>query len=153
NSSKEDFRLRVFLTLAQEGSFTKTASVLGKTQPAISASLSELEKIYGLKLIERDKSGNSLTASGRLFREYAERIEGAYRDLAYMCERLSEESGQAGTVSDYAISAHRQSANGTASGESLAAETLRCLLPALRKMDLALAEQIERLLNTQTDKK
>ena len=61
NISKEDFRLRVFLTLAQEGSFTRTAAVLGKTQPAISASLSELEKIYGLKLVERGKSGNSLT--------------------------------------------------------------------------------------------
>lgn len=134
NISKEDFRLRVFLTLAQEGSFTRTAAVLGKTQPAISASLSELEKIYGLKLVERGKSGNSLTPAGKVFRDYAERVEGAYRDLDRLCAMLREEE----RASDEA---------------SLAAQTLGCLLPVLRKMDLPLAEQIEQLLNTQTDKK
>lgn len=133
NSSKEDFRLRVFLTLAQEGSFTRTAAVLGKTQPAISASLSELEKIYGLKLVEREKSGNSLTPAGKLFREYAERVEGAYRDLDRLCERLKAEE-ETGAVTG-------------ADDAGLASETLRCLLPVLRKMDLPLAEQIEQLLN------
>ena len=132
NISKEDFRLRVFLTLAQEGSFTRTAAVLGKTQPAISASLSELEKIYGLKLVERGKSGNSLTPAGKVFRDYAERVEGAYRDLARFCENLAEEPD-----------------GGDLAGPqgNLAVETLRGLLPALRKMDLGLAGQIESLLD------
>ena len=134
NSAKEDFRLRVFLTLAREKSFSKTAAALGKTQPAISASLSELERIYGLKLINRDKSGNKLTEAGKVFREYAERVEGAYRDLDRLCAMLREEE----RASD---------------GTTLAAQTLGCLLPVLRKMDLPLAEQIEQLLNTQTDKK
>lgn len=132
NSAKEDFRLRVFLTLAQEKSFSKTAAALGKTQPAISASLSELERIYGLKLINRDKSGNKLTEAGKVFREYAERVEGAYRDLARFCENVTEEPD-----------------GGDLAGPqgNLAVETLRGLLPALRKMDLKLAGQIESLLD------
>ncbi|MDY4917454.1 MAG: LysR family transcriptional regulator [Candidatus Cryptobacteroides sp.] len=132
NSAKEDFRLRVFLTLAREKSFSKTAAALGKTQPAISASLSELERIYGLKLINRDKSGNKLTEAGKVFREYAERVEGAYRDLARFCENVAGESD-----------------GGDLAGPqgNLAVETLRGLLPALRKMDLKLAGQIESLLD------
>ena len=132
NSAKEDFRLRVFLTLAREKSFSKTAAALGKTQPAISASLSELERIYGLKRINRDKSGNKLTEAGKDFREYAERGEGAYRDLARFCENVTGESD-----------------GGDLAGPqgNLAVETLRGLLPALRKMDLKLAGQIESLLD------
>ena len=145
NSSKEDFRLRIFLTLAREKSFSKTAEALGKTQPAISTSLSELERIYGVKLIRRDKSGNSLTEEGKIFREYAERVEGAYRDLALACEGLNAPDGPDGQSgdSDAATAIPRY-------GETLAVETVRGLLPVLRKMDLSLAEEIEAILETKT---
>ena len=45
----EDFRLKVFATVAAEGSFTKAAAVLGVSQPAVSQNIAELEKLSGVK--------------------------------------------------------------------------------------------------------
>ena len=49
----EDFRLKIFLTVAQEGGFTKAASALGVTQPSVSQNVAELEKQLGTKLSQR----------------------------------------------------------------------------------------------------
>ena len=43
----EDFRLKVFMAVATEGSFTKAAAVLGISQPAVSQNIAELEKSSG----------------------------------------------------------------------------------------------------------
>ena len=40
----EDFRLKVFLTVESEGSFTKAARNLGISQPAVSQNIAELER-------------------------------------------------------------------------------------------------------------
>ena len=48
----EDFRLKVFMTVAREKSFTKAASELGVSQPAVSQNISELEKSAGVKLFD-----------------------------------------------------------------------------------------------------
>lgn len=70
----EDFRLKVFMAVAAERSFTKAAAVLGVTQPAISQNVAELEKGLGVKLFERLKGETLLTAEGEVFRTYAERL-------------------------------------------------------------------------------
>ena len=49
----EDFRLKVFVAVAEEGSFTKAAARLGVTQPAISQNVADLEKMTGVKLFSR----------------------------------------------------------------------------------------------------
>ena len=49
----EDSRLRVFMAVADEGSFTKAAARLGVTQPAVSQNIADLEKVTGQKLFER----------------------------------------------------------------------------------------------------
>ena len=49
----EDFRLKVFITVAAEGSFTKAASVLNISQPAVSQNVSELERVTGVRLFDR----------------------------------------------------------------------------------------------------
>ena len=113
-TQNEDFRLRVFLTLAEEGSFTRTAAVLGITQPGVSQHISELERIYGIRLFNRERGAVSLTKEGREFREYALRIEGAYMDAAV----FAEESGR-----------------NSESQEHIAVEMVRSLLPILRKMN------------------
>ena len=51
----EDFRLKVFMTVAKEGSFTKAAAKLNISQPAVSQHVSELEKTTGVKLFERNE--------------------------------------------------------------------------------------------------
>lgn len=46
-----DFRLKVFLTVAARLSFTKAASELFITQPAVSKHIRELEEEYKIKLL------------------------------------------------------------------------------------------------------
>ncbi len=70
----EDFRLRVFVTVAQEGSFTKAAKMLHISQPAVSQNIAELEKTLGTVLFERLRGEVRLTGCGCLFKGYAEQI-------------------------------------------------------------------------------
>ena len=124
-TTNEDFRLRIFLTLAEEGSFTRTAARLGITQPGVSQNISELERAYGLKLFSRERGAVSLTREGKEFREYALRIEGAYHDAATFAENGGAVSG---------------------SQEYIAVDMVRALLPVLRRMNPGFAEDVERLL-------
>lgn len=70
----EDFRLQVFMTVAQERSFTKAAAALGVSQPAVSQNVAELEKVVGSKLFERLKGETILTGEGEVFKQYAEKM-------------------------------------------------------------------------------
>ena len=70
----EDFRLKVFMAVAEEGSFTRAAKSLGVTQPAVSQNIAELEKQTGAELFSRSPGAVTLTAAGVAFREYASRI-------------------------------------------------------------------------------
>jgi DNA-binding transcriptional LysR family regulator len=70
----DDFRLRVFMTVAAEGSFTRAAQHLRVSQPAISQRIAELEKQVGVPLFERGRSEVALTAEGYVFRDYAAEI-------------------------------------------------------------------------------
>ena len=70
----EDFRLRVFVTVAEEESFTRAARRLGISQPAVSQNVAELEKQLGIPLFERGRGEVSLTPEGSAFKDYAERI-------------------------------------------------------------------------------
>ena len=70
----EDFRLRVFLAVAENGSFTAAARQVGISQSAVSQNVTTLEKLTGTTLFTRAKGEVVLTAEGRAFREYAARI-------------------------------------------------------------------------------
>lgn len=77
----EDFRLRVFVTVVQSGSFTAASKLLGISQPAISQNISDLEKAFSIKLFDRSKSKISLTAQGQAFLKQSEQILNSYRKL------------------------------------------------------------------------
>ena len=70
----DDFRLRVFMMVAQENSFTRAAQHLGVSQPAVSQNIAELEKQVGAALFERRRGEVALTAEGYVFKEYAAKI-------------------------------------------------------------------------------
>ena len=70
----DEFRLKVFMAVAQEKSFTKAAAVLGVTQPAVSQNIAELEKGLGVKLFERQKGETVLSDEGKVFSIYADRM-------------------------------------------------------------------------------
>ena len=66
--------LKLFNTLASELSFSKTASLLYISQPAVSIQLKKLEEELGFKLIEKSNKSLQLTAKGILLYDYTKRI-------------------------------------------------------------------------------
>ena len=70
----EDFRIRIFMEVASEGSFTKAAKNIGISQPAVSQNISELEKTLGVALFERMRGEVTLTDAGKTFKAYADNI-------------------------------------------------------------------------------
>lgn len=80
----EDFRLKVFMAVAAEGSFTKAAVLLGVSQPAVSQNIADLEKTSGRKLFERLRGEVVLTPQGKVFLDYAVKILGQCEAAGYM---------------------------------------------------------------------
>jgi DNA-binding transcriptional LysR family regulator len=66
--------LQVFLTVAKEGSFSRAAERLYRTQPAVSLAIRKLEDSLGQPLFVRGARPVRLTDAGVLLREYAERL-------------------------------------------------------------------------------
>jgi Bacterial regulatory helix-turn-helix protein, lysR family len=58
-------RLRYFVTVAEELSFVRAATLLHMTQPALSRQISALERDLGARLLERDRRGTALTPAGQ----------------------------------------------------------------------------------------
>ena len=61
-----DFRLKVFYAVANRLSFTKAATELFITQPAVSKHIQELEEEYKVKFFDRNGSKISLTQAGKV---------------------------------------------------------------------------------------
>jgi len=59
-----DFKLRVFITAVDSGSFTAAASVLDMSQPAVSKQIKNLEAHLGEKLFRRNGRGTAVTSTG-----------------------------------------------------------------------------------------
>ena len=60
-------RLKVFREVAGHGSFTRAASLLNISQPAVSQHVAKLEKELGFPLLERSSRRVRLTAAGEVF--------------------------------------------------------------------------------------
>ncbi|OGW25805.1 MAG: hypothetical protein A2X59_12815 [Nitrospirae bacterium GWC2_42_7] len=74
----EDHKLRVFCTVAETKSFSKTSEIVHLTQPAVSLQVQALEEIYETKLFDRSSSTVSLTPSGEILYKYAKEILALY---------------------------------------------------------------------------
>jgi DNA-binding transcriptional LysR family regulator len=84
--------------IADEGSFGKAAESLGYTQSAISQQIATLERIVGLRLIERPGGPRpiSLTEAGRILLRHADAIQA--RLLAAKADMKALEAGDAGRL-------------------------------------------------------
>lgn len=74
-------QLRAFVTIIEQGSFSKAAKLLYITQPAISLQIKTLETDLGLTLIERGDREIVLTPAGKCFYENAKIILNQYSTL------------------------------------------------------------------------
>jgi LysR family transcriptional regulator for bpeEF and oprC len=72
--------LQLFVRVAEAGSLTKAAAVLGIGQPAVSKQMAALEKRLGAQLINRTARGLSLTAAGQDYYESAVRLLQEFED-------------------------------------------------------------------------
>ncbi len=77
----EDFRLKVFMAVAAERSFTKAAAALGISQPAVSQNISELEKVMDIRLFDRLRGEVSITPQGRIFMKLASGVLDSYEEM------------------------------------------------------------------------
>jgi DNA-binding transcriptional LysR family regulator len=68
------FQLEIFLTVAREGSFSRAAEKLFRTQPAISQAVRKLEREVGEPLFDRSSRDGILTDAGQLLQEYAQKL-------------------------------------------------------------------------------
>lgn len=67
-------QLNVFRAVARHQSFTRAAEELYISQPAVSAHVRELERLYGIELFAQIGRRVELTEAGRLLEEYADRL-------------------------------------------------------------------------------
>jgi DNA-binding transcriptional LysR family regulator len=73
--SMEFQQLEVFAAVVEEGSISRAAARVCRTQPAVSISMKKLEEEMGAPLFDRSERHNhQLTASGKLLYSYATRI-------------------------------------------------------------------------------
>lgn len=99
----ELYRLRAFVTVAEEGHLTRAAERLHLSQPAVSGQIKALEQQFDLRLFERSASGMTLTVAGRALLAHAHRVLAAADELRRAAKRLRGEVAGAlriGTVSD-----------------------------------------------------
>jgi DNA-binding transcriptional LysR family regulator len=67
-------RLRAFLSVADEGGFSRAARRLGQSQSSVSQAVRALEDELGEQLVVRQGRGSALTEVGQLVREHARRV-------------------------------------------------------------------------------
>jgi DNA-binding transcriptional LysR family regulator len=75
-------QLETFLAVAEERSFSRAATRLHRTQPAVSQVIRKLEQSVGETLFDRAARDGSLTAAGALLRDYALRLMALRREAS-----------------------------------------------------------------------
>jgi DNA-binding transcriptional LysR family regulator len=67
-------QLEFFLKVVEEGSFSKAADSVSRTQPAVSIAVRRLEEEIGAPLFDRSQKTPALTEAGEIVHDYARRI-------------------------------------------------------------------------------
>jgi DNA-binding transcriptional LysR family regulator len=90
-------RLRYFLKLADELNYGQAAEMLHIAQPALSRSITALERELGVTLFERSRSGTRLAAAGESLRVEARELLRAAETLQRRV-RVADREGRSVTV-------------------------------------------------------
>lgn len=95
--------LKSFIAIAENGTFSQAAEIVGRTQSALSLQIKKLEESIGCLLFERTSRSVKLTEEGEIFLNYAKRMI----DLQWeVYSRLNEPDAEGeirfGTPEDFA---------------------------------------------------
>ena len=85
--------------IAQTGSITTTAQRVFLSQQAVSESIRSLERELGYQLLNRTKTGVTLTKRGQITAEYAQNIVHSYHSLLAELEQVEESAPFVGQLS------------------------------------------------------
>jgi LysR family transcriptional regulator, transcriptional activator of the cysJI operon len=69
-----EHKLKIFCTVAETKSFSKTSEIIHLTQPAVSLQIQAIEEKYETKLFDRSSSTVTLTPAGEILYKYAKEI-------------------------------------------------------------------------------
>lgn len=83
-----DNRYIVFATVAELGNITKTANRLGYTQSGVSQQIQSLENECGFRLLNRSRSGVTLTKEGELILHYVKQLLDADQNIRMASEDI-----------------------------------------------------------------
>ncbi|MGA0559535.1 LysR substrate-binding domain-containing protein [Larkinella sp. VNQ87] len=106
----EDFRLKVFYTVARHRSFTKASAELFITQPAVTKHVKALEDTLGLRLFDRKGNSIVLTPPGEVLFRYAGQIFDLYQEALFELNSFKSQQkgslrlGASTTIAQYLIS-------------------------------------------------
>lgn len=88
--SNTDFEF--FILLCQTGSLAKAARDMDVTPAAASKRLANIEKHAGCQLVTRSTRAMSLTSSGRLYLEYAEKVSSTIQEMNDALRKKNDEA-------------------------------------------------------------
>ena len=106
----EDFRLKVFHSVARNKSFTKAAAELLITQPAVTKQIKNLEELLETRLFERVSNSVVMTQEGELLFRYSNEIFQLYKEFNFELSILKAKPagsftiGASTTIAQYLIS-------------------------------------------------
>ena len=107
-----DFRLQVFVSVARTMSFTRAATELNVSQPAVTRHIRELESAVGQPLFERHGSSISLTAYALELLSLVHRVLDGYDRLNEACHASNHSfegtlhMGASTTIAQYVLPVH-----------------------------------------------
>lgn len=94
--------LRIFLSVVETGSLSKTARSLFISQPSVSSHIKNLERSLNVKLLDRGPQGAEATEAGRLFayraRELMQTLSGINDEMAAVKGTMDRRLSVAGTT-------------------------------------------------------
>jgi len=85
----DDHKLKVFCTVAETRSFSKTSEIIHLTQPAVSLQIQSIEDVYETKLFDRSSSTVALTPAGEVLYKYAKEILALYASAEKVIGKLT----------------------------------------------------------------
>jgi LysR family transcriptional regulator, pca operon transcriptional activator len=87
-----------FIEVVRQGSVAAASEALALSQPAVSRTLADLEAILGARLMERTRSGITLTEAGEMFLRYASASASALEQGVVQIARIRRDARQAVNV-------------------------------------------------------